>query len=123
VLQLEVLVGELVSVDGLSTSSVVVGKVTACVNKGKEKIVSIAWIQTLPTNCAEAVVTLDIKQSNVPWHINPGMTRWKVDPENPNPFSEGERMKIFKKCERDAKYRECTHNNLITTHADALGSK
>ena len=22
-----------------------------------------------------------------PWHMNPGMTRWKDDPANPNPFS------------------------------------
>jgi hypothetical protein len=37
VLQLEVLVGELGSVDGFSTSTVVVGEVTACVRKGKGK--------------------------------------------------------------------------------------
>jgi hypothetical protein len=37
VLQLEVLIGELVSVDRFSTSTVVVGEVTACVNEGKER--------------------------------------------------------------------------------------
>jgi hypothetical protein len=50
VLQLEVLVGELGSVDGFSTSTVVVGEVTACdrnrMGKEREEVLVSSWGST-----------------------------------------------------------------------------
>ena len=58
VLELEVLVGELVAVDGLSTSAVVVGELTSAREPEKD-----GYGRTSP-----------------PWSMKLGMTRWKPDP-------------------------------------------
>jgi hypothetical protein len=100
VLQLEVLIRELVSVDRFSTSTVVVGEVTACVNNEKKKETGVSICQESSGSkryqfytVNQQVDVLDTYQSYVPWHMNPGMTLWKDDPPNPNPFSVGEKRK------------------------------
>jgi hypothetical protein len=63
--ELEVLVGELVAVDGLSTGTVVVGELEMGQPKKRVKALRKARSKT---------------HTSPPWSMKLGMTRWKPDP-------------------------------------------
>jgi hypothetical protein len=80
--QLEVLVGELVAVDGLSTGSVVVGEVTSLEHELGCKLSK--------NKVTESAPMLDQEYQSM---SHSRMTRWKLDPAYPNPFSPVQRAR------------------------------
>ena len=76
VLQLEVLVSKLFTVDGFASSTISTGEITALGSKG---VIIDAITRTL----------------QITWHIKPGIMRWNFDPLKPNPFSPVQRARKF----------------------------
>ena len=79
VLQREVLILELVAVDGLSASAVVVGEVATC---GLEDFINVGKYHLLVKRQEKEFVypMAAWQSSHLPWHMKLGITRWKLDP-------------------------------------------
>ena len=114
--QLEVFIGKLVTIDRLSSCTYYIHKnETQWHETGIIVFVSMSSLSFsiyTSTNMTSMYLNRHHKQKtreiilylplwlvkSPPWHMKPGMTRWKDDPAYPNPFSPRSRRMKYRRC-------------------------